>query len=416
MPITVRVRNFQSIVDATVVIDGFTVVSGPNNSGKTALMRAIRGVFTNAPPGPLVRHGTAHLTVDIDFGDGNTVTWKKGWKKPGQKGGTVNEYTVNGTKLGDKVGRGCPDEVAALGMRFIDAGTERLWPQVADQFTGTLFLVNTPGSVVAEAVADVDRVGKLTKALKLSEKDRRSVLSTLKVRRKDVENVDDELEAFKGFDDVITAVGDLEGTLKKADTQKALLDFFLGLHVRWEAAHQEVTSLDGVESIPEPDPESSREARKLTSTLRDLTSLSDRHRKVSSSVQHLEGVDDLSIPVPKGAQDERDALVTLLALRGNHGAASQAVARLEGVADVSGPSPKTLDGVQKVRKALGFFENIKSRGLALEAEIQRLVDEISTADAELGEAQKEVGVLIGQLGICPTCRRPADGHDHEEAL
>ena len=33
--------NFQSLKDVTAVIDGMTVVTGPNNSGKTALMRAV---------------------------------------------------------------------------------------------------------------------------------------------------------------------------------------------------------------------------------------------------------------------------------------------------------------------------------------------------------------------------------------
>ena len=36
MPLKVRVRNFQSIEDATLVIDGLTVVTGTNNAGKSA--------------------------------------------------------------------------------------------------------------------------------------------------------------------------------------------------------------------------------------------------------------------------------------------------------------------------------------------------------------------------------------------
>ena len=43
MAVTARVQNFQSVEDATIVIDGLTVITGTNNSGKTAVMRAIRG-------------------------------------------------------------------------------------------------------------------------------------------------------------------------------------------------------------------------------------------------------------------------------------------------------------------------------------------------------------------------------------
>ena len=97
MATTVHVRDFQSIQDAIIIIDGFTVVTGPNNSGKSALQRAIRGVFTNPPAGSLVRHGAKYLSVTITFSDGQTVCWEKGSK--------VNRYIVNG-KLIDNVGRG----------------------------------------------------------------------------------------------------------------------------------------------------------------------------------------------------------------------------------------------------------------------------------------------------------------------
>ena len=186
MAVQVRVQNFQSIADASVSIDGLTVVTGANNSGKTAFMRAIRGVFTNAPPGPLVRHGCAHLSVALTFDDGTSVLWEKGWEKPGRKGKTINRYTVNGKQIAT-VGRGVPPEVESLGVREISAASDRVWPQIAQQFDGTLFLVNRPGSAVAEALSDVERVGALSSALKASEKDRRSANAELKVRRKDVE-------------------------------------------------------------------------------------------------------------------------------------------------------------------------------------------------------------------------------------
>ena len=107
MAVQVRVQNFQSIEDASVTIDGLTVVTGANHSGKTAFMRAIRGVFTNAPPGPLVRHGCAYLSVSLVFDDGTSVLWEKGWEKPGRKGKTINRYTVNGKQIAT-VGRGVP--------------------------------------------------------------------------------------------------------------------------------------------------------------------------------------------------------------------------------------------------------------------------------------------------------------------
>ncbi len=41
--VKVRVKNFQSIREAEVEVKGLTVITGPNNSGKTAFMRAVKG-------------------------------------------------------------------------------------------------------------------------------------------------------------------------------------------------------------------------------------------------------------------------------------------------------------------------------------------------------------------------------------
>ena len=65
----VTVENFQSIKRAEIDVDGFTVITGPNNSGKTALMRAIRGAFQNAPGSAFIRHGEKECRVEVDLGD-----------------------------------------------------------------------------------------------------------------------------------------------------------------------------------------------------------------------------------------------------------------------------------------------------------------------------------------------------------
>ena len=58
MPVRIHVKNFQSIADANLVVDRFTVITGANNSGKTALIRAVQGVFANSSGDAYVRHGT----------------------------------------------------------------------------------------------------------------------------------------------------------------------------------------------------------------------------------------------------------------------------------------------------------------------------------------------------------------------
>jgi energy-coupling factor transporter ATP-binding protein EcfA2 len=291
--IKIRVRNFQSIKDAEVVVDGLTVITGPNNSGKTSFMRAVRGVFTNASAGPLVRKGEGHLSVSLEFDCGDTVTWEKGTEKPFGKGKSVNRYEVNGVTI-QNVGRGVPPEVEALGVREISASSDKIWPQIAQQFSGTLFLVDRPGSAIAEALADVERVGRLTDALRLSEKDRRSTTSELKVRRKDLDKAQVQASSYQGLEAIsarfeglgkehlnltashrkVEIVRELSGRLKKAVDLYTPLEKFSGIESadstradklsrvreittlllrRWTLCQQELSALEDFEGLALPD-------------------------------------------------------------------------------------------------------------------------------------------------------------------
>lgn len=412
MPVTVRVRNFQSIRDATVVLDGFTVVTGPNNSGKTALMRAIRGVFTNAPAGNNVHWGTAHIIVDIDFGNGNTVTWKKGWEKPGQKGKTVNKYIVNGKEL-PSVGRGCPPEVLALGMQPIRAGTDTVWPQIADQFKGVLFLVGSPGSTMAEAIANVDRVGKLTAALKLSEKERRKVTSKLNVRREDEKTLLDEVESYDGLDDLDTQVDGLEAKLTEVNGWSISLTTFEALRDRRGQAIEEVASMEGIGKVPVPPQEGFMAAVDLRNEWKAVEALRKRHTTAQGEVEARQGITKVKLPTTKAVQNARKlgkGLATMQALTSRLHGVREIRAGFEGYEDVELPESKKAE---KIQAAFDFFTSLQSRRDATRAEIKRLEKAVKVGDTEVATADQEVSVLLVELGVCPTCGA-GTAHDHGE--
>jgi exonuclease SbcC len=352
--IKVRVQNFQSIKNASVDIDGFTVVTGPNNSGKSALMRAIRGVFTNAPGGPLVRHGAPHLSVGLEFDDGSTVVW--------EKGGKTNRYTVNGKTL-SSVGRGVPPEVEALGIGEIRAGSDRIWPQIAEQFTGSLFLVGRPGSVVAEALSDVDRVGALTEALRLSESDRRSATSELKVRRKDLKGFKEETEAFAGFDAVLKAVTALQGAKRAAGDVEQRLAQAEGFTVRLEAARNELKVFEALDEAA------------------------------------LDGFDAVRETCDRVAATGRDWETA----RTLHVALVKAAAGAAGPSDADIPTVPDPDPADKLRRGIDAVRE-------LERQVTRAADDVACADieserlrVELDAVTTEVSILLGTRGVCPTC-------------
>ena len=69
----IKVENFQSIKNSEVEIEGLTVITGQNNIGKSALARAVGGVFSNLRGNSFVRRGEKYCSVEIKFDDTNEV-------------------------------------------------------------------------------------------------------------------------------------------------------------------------------------------------------------------------------------------------------------------------------------------------------------------------------------------------------
>lgn len=119
-----KVKNFQSITDQTFIYKGFTIIRGPNNSGKSAALRAIDAVLFNNfntdiyprknPDGP-------KLTTEITFGfAGKEGDAKKeiGLKyKAGKVMFVIDGHEYFGKSLAaDKL----KEAVEEIGFRYID--------------------------------------------------------------------------------------------------------------------------------------------------------------------------------------------------------------------------------------------------------------------------------------------------------
>jgi len=365
VPVTIRVQNYQSIKDATVVVDGFTVVTGTNNTGKSALMRAVRAAFQNARGTSFIRHGADKCIVEIDFGDGRTLRWEKGRGK-----GDKPTYIING---GTPIypGQGVPDEVLKMGVRPIVVGKEDVWPQFAPQFTGQLFLINQPGSVLAEAVSDVDRVSQLNQALRMAESDKRAASAELKVRQADEEVQAKELARFDGIDKVAGEVAEIE------------------------KQGQQVIRIG-----------------KALEAAKDLKDRLDRSRK---AVSDLTGVDLVDVPNDTDLavlKEMNDNLEALGALRERFAAAAKQEARWVAcldAADKNGDLDSTT--VEKCLQVLQELEGLRDRMDVVARRVELEDQAVREAEDQAALADKELRQLLDGMDECPLCGS-AIAHDH----
>lgn len=362
MAFRLRVKNFQSIEDASLDVDGLTVVTGPNNSGKTAMIRAVYGAFTNARGNKYVRYGKDSCEVRLDFSDGRTLVWEKGAK--------VNRYQLDGKDL-NKVGQGAPPEVSTLGVLPVEAAGREIWPQFAHQFVGQVFLIDEPGSVLAEAVSDVNRVGVLNEALRNAQSDRRTAASDLKLRQEDAAKHEAVVAKYDGLDGALSLAREVETLRSDLAKDRARLDEAKRLRDRLRAAESEVAKLAPVRSLGSVEDASLQKATKAESALGWVRSASARLAAAlktrQSASEAVEAVRATAIP---------DLDVSAL------------VRQLDAALSVRQTARSATSTVAAVRREAGDVER------------------------ELSEARTVLSSVLEEAGVCPTC----GSETHDEGI
>lgn len=410
MAVKIRIHDFQSIKEAEIVVEGLTVITGANNSGKTSVNRAFTGVFSNPGGDAFVRHGAEKFSVEVQFDDGNKVKWEKGPKvKP--------TYVLNGKTI--HPGRVVPEEVLALGVHPIPAGSGSVWPQVAPQFTGQVFLLDLPGSSIAEAVADVNRVGRLTQALRFAESDKRGATSDLKVRRQDVADAGSELSAFDGLDDVSTLVSAVEHLTAGVTKAEAAVTVANGCRNRLQMAQAALSLFDGYDATCMPPEGTVEVVRAAKATLVAAQGIRKRlcgNREVRS---RLSGVRDIAVPpITTPVVGVKTSLQEAQALRNALQSAKRQCQVLRVVladtqeVDFTGMG----DVTQKAQKA----EKLHLLCVGFQVSLTKTQREINTLQTLLGDkkttlasVEVEVVDLLSQIGVCPVCKSPAANHVHQ---
>lgn len=361
MSVRIRVNNFQSIEDAVVEVKGFTVITGNNNSGKSALVRAVRGAFQNSKGSSFVRYGKASAKVQVEFEDGHSVSWEKGKDvKP--------TYSIDGK---DPIypGQGIPEELQSLGMSAIQAGGRELWAQFAPQFDGQIFLLDQPGSVLAEAVADVTRVGQLNEALRGVESDRRASASELKVRQFDALRHRNRLEKFQGLDDLVDRVGEIEKMGEQASLILKAIEGLQGYLARLVKARQTISRLQWVETVKIVSDEEINALRNLRKDQEDLVNLKKRREQAIKDIKRYEGLDAV---LPELDIEQAERILAAISL---------------------------LKGLQKRR------QNAETQIRSIELELQK-------AEQDLAEATKIFQDSLGNYSECPLCNSALGQHKH----
>lgn len=386
MAIKVRIENFQSIENIEFEIDKYTVLTGPSNSGKSAICRAIEGALFNRSGDGFVRNGEKFAKVTIQT-DNCEVVWTKGSGK--------NHYTVNG-ELFDKVGTDVPKHILDMGFTDIELSRSKLRPQMGTDQFDILFLIREQGSVISEVFSVLGRLDVITKAGKECSTDLKGKKSLLKTRYDDLASVDRKLSNYQGFERVALAADSLDADKvdidEDASTLAKLVDLQKGLQqIKLESAHlSEVSHLQVPEQLEVKD----------FSTLTQLIKLNTAYKAVKSGIVSLLPVEETSSP-DFNEDKTLSLLKQLIAIKSRYNNVTslmEHLAPLEGIQtpeDVNQTELRKLEGLKKAKMQL----------LAIDSQIDNLNQEVESANASIAEAEDELHSLLENLSECPLCNQ-----------
>lgn len=372
----VRIQNFQSIKDLSFEIKGLTALTGVNNTGKSAVARALMGLFTNARGNSFVRVGEKTCKVTLDFDDGNVVTWEKG------KG--TNKYEINGDLI-ERVGTGSPEEINFLGVSKTMVDGKEVWPQFARQFE-QIFLLDLPPSVLSSALSNVEIIERLESASDLAKTETKSLNSQIQTKRLDLSKETKKLECFQGVDELekrAFSISILENDIKENVRSISALSALRDRRVRVQS---EIKILSDCSRILETDHSVS-----LPSLLEKILKISkskSRRARLGLALYILEiGLSELEeTPISYEFRSPLDRLIDLSSRR----------ARFE---KCLSEIPTLPDIPEDLEKEIRIYRLLVKR--------VKIWDALPLVEKEIEKISEEMKRLVGE--ICPLCERACDG-------
>lgn len=206
----IELVNFMS--HARTVIepaDGLTVLVGPNNCGKSAVVAALQILCHNETSTYVMRHGERECSVTVETAEGKIVQWRRR-KSPA--------YFVDGTELSRLERSEVPEEVLrALRLGKVSSDGHREFDVHFGEQKSPVFLLDQSGSHAAQFFASSSDAASLVEMQKLHQQ-------RMSEARKERIRLDAEAERLALDLAILTKADPIGVSIHEAEAQHAAIE------------------------------------------------------------------------------------------------------------------------------------------------------------------------------------------------
>lgn len=355
-------ENFQSHKFTVIDFDdGLNAIVGPTDSGKTAILRAIKWVLYNEPQGDsFIRQGERETSVQILFSSGLTVKRYRSKSKNGYaityEDGTSTTFEGFGSQVPQEV-----EEATKMPKITLRQGETRSL-NMAEQLEGPFLLTDNP-SLKAAAIGKLVQADVIDYALGQVNLDLRNKKKEARDREEDLEKLNKDLKSYTYLEDLGKIIKDLEEILESLNKNKEKLERLKDLRENYTKVQGLINNLE-----------------KVKNSLKDLHKADGLYFEVFSKINLLQALDHVS----KAYYSTKDRLKTTETIKGKLSQVDQAIDLVDCLNKKVGQL-KNLDYLWK------SFETNKKRSLGVEETYKKLdqVDLAISLYSQIDKAQNQ---------------------------
>jgi exonuclease SbcC len=369
---------------------GLTVLVGPNNCGKSAVVSALETLCSNASGGYMVRHDEKEASVTIETDDGHTFAWRR-------RGNTVS-YLIDSREI-SRLNRGVPEDLhRLLRLPKVDSGGTG---EPFDIHFGTqkspIFLLNESESRAAIFFASSSDAAILLEMQKLHRhkvKERKHDEERL---QGEIARLDAELAALAPLDALADPVSQVEGAYQhltelegQIQTLRQEIEALREHTRRYDQLNQEYQCLAALKPPPQVD-----DVHQLASLSQSLSDKEEDYRKLKGKVHCLS---------PLNALPVIDDIYSLLKLVGDLQSAHETLHGVTGqlrVLERLTPPPDSVD-TEPLAMLISQLDRVSREVAGHEALIRATAEDMAKVQAEMDAAE---GVCVNPLLCGPRARR-----------